>query len=106
MQPLFELFRDKPRVEGQRKLGDINPFTIKVRFELSEHEDEHIGFIRMVPSLFRTKQQMQGQGHLIHGAHNTEEVLTSNDFMMAPTQPIIGTAEELSKAIHHTVINR
>ena len=72
MQPLFELFRDKPRVEGQRKLGDINPFTIKVRFELSEHEDEQISFIRMMPSLFRTKQQMQGQGHLIYGEHNTE----------------------------------
>jgi cytochrome c-type biogenesis protein CcmE len=25
----------------------------------------------MMPSLFRTKQQMQGQGHLIHGEHFT-----------------------------------
>ena len=106
LPPLFELFSDTPSVEGQRQLGDSNPFPIQVRFELSAQEEEPIGCMRMMPSLLRTKQQRQGQGHLIHGAHHTEEVLPSNDFMMAPTQPVRGPAYELSTAIHHTVINR
>jgi hypothetical protein len=39
------------------------------------------------------------------GAHNTEEVLTSNDFMVAPTLPAPWTAEKFTEAIHDTVVN-
>ncbi len=40
MQPLSECLRNKCRVHGQRQLSDINPFTIKVVFELGQHEDQ------------------------------------------------------------------
>ena len=40
MQPLSEFLSNKCSVHGQRQLSDINPFTIKVVFELGQHEDQ------------------------------------------------------------------
>jgi hypothetical protein len=59
--------RDIGRVHGQRQLCDLNPFTKKFRFELGQHEDEQIGFGRMIPTLFGTKQKMQRQGDVLDG---------------------------------------
>src|SRR6476659_6808911 len=72
MQLLSEFLRDIGRVHGQGKLSDINPFTKKCRFELYQHEDEQIGFRRMIPTLFGAKQQMQRQCDVLDGEHNTE----------------------------------
>jgi len=72
MPPLSECLRDIGSVHGQGKLSDSNPFTKKCRFELYQHEDEQIGFRRMIPTLFGTKQQMQWQCDVLDGEHNTE----------------------------------
>src|SRR4029453_14361880 len=58
MQPVSAFLRDIGRVHGQWKLRDVNPFTKKCRFELSQHEDEYIGLGCMIPTLFWTKQHM------------------------------------------------
>jgi hypothetical protein len=58
MQSHSELLRDISRVQGERKLRDIHPLTMKLSFELCQHENEYIGFFRMITTLLRTKQQM------------------------------------------------
>ncbi len=58
MQSHSELLRDIARVQGERKLREINPLTMKLSFELCQHANEYIGFFRMITTLLRTKQQM------------------------------------------------
>jgi len=40
MKTVSEFLRHISRIEGQRKLGNINPFAMKCRFELFQHENE------------------------------------------------------------------
>src|SRR5215471_12270711 len=87
MQPFSECLRDIGRVHGQWQLRDIYPFTKKGSFELYQHEYEYIGFGRMIPTLFWTKQQMHREGYVMDGEHNTEQVLTANDLMIPTTLP-------------------
>src|SRR6266446_5537680 len=72
VQPLSQFLRDIGSVHGQWKLRDSNPFTKKCSFELCQHEDEYIGFGRMITTLFGTKEQMQRQCDVLDGEHNTE----------------------------------
>ena len=103
MEPFPEFLRDIGRVHSQWKLRDINPFTQKCRFELCQHEEESIGFGRMITTLFGTKEQRQCD--VLDGAHHTEYVLTSDDFMLAPTLPTQCPAEKLTASIHDPVVN-
>src|SRR6516165_7232440 len=105
MQPFSECLRDIGRVHGQWQLRDIYPFTKKGRFELCQHAYEYIGFGRMIPTWFWTKQHMHREGDVLDGAHHTEQVLTSNDFMIATTLPAPCTAEQFTASIHDTVVN-
>src|SRR5262249_44064854 len=103
MQPCSEFLRDIGRVHGQWQLRDIYPFTKKCSFELCQHADEYIGFGRMIPTLFWTKQHMHREGYVMDGAHNTESVLPANDLMIATTIPTPCTAEKFPASIHDTV---
>ncbi len=40
MQSHSELLRDIARVQGERKLREINPLTMKLSFELCQHANE------------------------------------------------------------------
>jgi hypothetical protein len=72
VQPVSKFLRDRGRVHGQWNLRDINSFPKKCSFELGQHEEEYLGFGRMVPTLFGTKEQMQRQCDVLDGQHNTE----------------------------------
>src|SRR5262249_19609493 len=93
MQPCSKCLRDIGRVHGQWQLRDIYPFTKKSSFELCQHADEYIGFGRMIPTLFWTKQHMHREGYVMDGEHNTESVLPANDLMIATT--ILGCPNQL-----------
>jgi hypothetical protein len=58
MQTVSACLRHLPRIEGQRKLGNINPFAMKGRFERFQHENESIRFCWMITALFRANQPM------------------------------------------------
>jgi hypothetical protein len=106
MKTFSAFLRPIPSISGQRKRGHLNPFVMQCSFELFQHDNESIRFCGMITALFRAKQQLERSCYRMNSSHNAESILTSNDFMIATTLPMPGTAQELSEAIHDTVVNR
>lgn len=101
-----ERLRDLSRVQGERQRSASNPLTMQLRVAWCQQANESIGFFRMLTTLLRTKQERERSCSMMYCSYHTEQVLTSDDFLIAATLPALGTAHQFSAAIHHPVVDR